>query len=146
MATTYVYASTSIDVPVKLSLQELGPMNCGAKLDRADLPAKSGSTLLIAEVPRNLDSQIFSLDLPFSLARSEGTAYLASLQILIRGHGVGSMIWWRWKTAAALTSDWVTDHEPHELIRVQALSRYAFTIQGVGTVGYDDINVTVGLV
>jgi hypothetical protein len=145
VATTYVYASTSIDVPVKLSLAQLGPVNLSAKLDRSDLPAKSGSTLRIAEIPRIVDGNLYNLDLPFLLVRPTGTDYLASLQVLVRGHGLGSMIWWRWRTAAAMNGEWVTDHDPHDVICPQAQTRYAFTVQGVGTVGYDDINVTLGM-
>jgi hypothetical protein len=146
VATTYVYASTSIDVPVKLSLAQLGPHDLNsAKLDRSDLPAKSGSTLQIAEIPRVLDSFLYSLDLPFALVRPSGPEYLASLQVLIHGHDFGSMIWWRWRTAAAMNGDWVTDHDRHDVICPQTQTRYTFAVQGVGTVGYDDINVTLEL-
>ncbi len=146
MATTYVYASTSVDVPVNLRLDQLGPSDIGARLDQNQLPARSSSTQRIAEIPRMVDSHLYTLNVPLSLARATGPAYLVSLQVLIRGHGLGSMIWWRWRTRAAAVGSWVTDHDPHSVVCFDGQQRYEFVVQGVGTFGYDDISISLRLV
>jgi hypothetical protein len=145
MATTYVYATTSTDVPVNLALQKLGPVDLNAKLDQTQLPA-SASKVRILEIPRLLDPYLYDLDIPLALARPNDAEYLVSLQILLRGHGPGSMIWWRWRRAAAEVGEWVTDHDPHTVNCADPTNRYAFTIQGVGTIGYDDIDITLARV
>lgn len=93
----------------------------------------------VAEVDRLIDAGIYSLDLGLSI---DGT-FIASLGILLRGHGPGSMIWWRWRAAQADVGYWLTDHKSHEVI-VQARDRiYRFQVTGQGSVGYDDISIAL---
>jgi hypothetical protein len=144
VATTYVYAAVEVDDPVGLGLVQLGPHNISARQDRDRLPPRSGERVQIAQIPRVVDENLYTLTLPFSLMRSLGASYVASLEVLIRGHGFGSMIWWRWRTAAAAVGRWVTDHDPHSVVCVNDQRRYRFTIQGGGSgPRYDDIYVAL---
>lgn len=118
----------------------LGPGLFAGKLERTGLPS-DGEGVQILSVDRILDGSLYSINVPFMLARSPAV-YVASLQILLRGHGFGSMIWWRWRAAQAEVGHWYTDHEPHEVIvAIPNDAQYRFRVTGVGTSGYDDINV-----
>jgi hypothetical protein len=143
MPTTYVYATTAVDVPVGLSsMSKDGPADISATLERNSLPAHSGGSLRIASIPRWIDD-LSTLDVPFTLQRASGGVYLASLQVLLRGHGTGSGIWWRWRTTSAWNGTWTTDHDPHAVVVCDSGRRYAFTVRGVKTTGYDDVLVSL---
>lgn len=142
VATTYVYGRTSLPTGVGVSLQMLGPQNLsGAKLEVLRL--SPNNRVLLLSVPRALSEGLYCLNVPFALVPPPST-YIASLQILLRGHGVSSMIWWRWRTAQAAIGSWVTDSDTHEVV-VSTLgpTRYRLRIKGVKTVGYDNINVDI---
>lgn len=138
MATTYVYCSTSVDAPVALALSSLGPNRLGAKLSTSSLPAQAANTEIMA-VYRLLDHGIYVLDTAFSIA---GT-YIASAQIMLLGHGFGSSIWWRWRTAMAEIGTWRTDFTGHSTTIIARDKQYTFTLTGVSAVGYADLNISL---
>lgn len=149
MSTTYVYATTSLPAEAAVGLEMLGPDDLrGAKLERTRLPAKSTSLVRLVDVPRTLSEGLYCLNVMFALVQTTPpNLYIASLQMLLRGHGLGSMIWWRWRTTHAAVGSWVTDHDPHEVVvPLTGGMRYRLRIKGVKTIGYDDVHVELGTV
>ena len=141
MATTYVRASTTVTDEVAVTSESLGPGRFTGKLERPRLPPMSKDVQFLS-IDRILDGTLYCINVPFSLAPAAAPAvYVASLQVLLRGHGLGSMIWWRWRAAQAGVGYWFTDHQPHEVLVAAGGVRYRFRVTGVGTVGYDDIKV-----
>jgi hypothetical protein len=142
LGTTYVRATTSLSDPVAVSLELLGPSNLTtAKLERSRLEPK-GQKVQLAAIPRTIDEGIYCLEIPFAQAPATPPAvYVASLQIMLRGHGLGSMIWWRWRTTQAAIGSWKTDEGTYDAIVCLGTSRYRFSVKGAKTTGYDDIDV-----
>lgn len=135
MGTTYVYLTTSVDDTVNLTMARLGPSELNAKLTRSSV-ASHVSKEEIEQIPRtdNDGGAMYVMDTQLLV----GSDYIASLQVLLRGHGNGSMIWWRWRTVQDV-GYWLTDHKSHN-VRVNARGRtYEFRVTGHGTFGYDDI-------
>ena len=147
MPTTYLYASTAIDVPVHLAMAQLGPADVPAQLALTTLPAVSGASLQFGDLRRLLANDVFNLDIPLSLVRPQGDQYLASLQFLLRGTGLESRLFFRWRTAEVTGGRWITEHDrqPHEITCPQGDQRYLLTLESVGTWGYDDVKITLGM-
>jgi hypothetical protein len=138
MGTTYVYCTTKVDSDVTLALTKLGPSMLDATLDASSV-GKAVSGKQIMSVPRAIDNQMYVLDTSLTI---DGI-YIASLQLMLRGHGVGSMIWWRWRKAAEEVGYWLTDHVSHGT-KIAARGRtYSFTVTGKGTFGYDDVHISL---
>jgi hypothetical protein len=139
MPTTYVYATTDVDQGVDLQLRLLGPANLSsAKLLTQSLGAHDAKKR-IADIPRWIDGGVYVLDVPFTIA---GT-YVASLQLMLNGHGLGSMIWWRWRAAQADVGTWLTDHKSHAVTVDARGNRYQLQVTGASSAGYDDVDVVL---
>ena len=136
MATTYVYLDSDVSHDISIDLKHLGPRVGNANLTTQVISPRQQS-IEIMTIPRFIAIGVYNLDVAFSLP--EG--YVASLQVLMKGHAPGSMIWWRWRTATAQIGAWVTDHNPHATTVTLGGTPYTFTIQGQATRGYDDILV-----
>ncbi|MFL5510963.1 MAG: hypothetical protein ACJ8CN_00810 [Gemmatimonadales bacterium] len=140
MAITDVYLTTdNLPTPIELRLQRQSN-DPGATLLATSVEPRSSATKVLS-VPRNL-SRFDAYHLDLSL-RLRGGPFIAALQILLRGHGdIGSMIWWRWRTATEQIGRWETDDQPYLAeIRSGAL-QFDLTIQGVSLPArYDDINL-----
>jgi hypothetical protein len=136
---TYIYVTTQVDEEVGVGLSELGPSDLDeVKLLLSSVPSRQDDAK-VAWISRtdNTGGSMYILDLNFKIFNY----YIASLQILLRGHGTGSMIWWRWRAAREDVGYWITDHKSHS-VRVDARGgTYEFRVTGKGTIGYDDILV-----
>jgi len=135
---TYVYLTTNVDDAVELSLVRIGPRELSSAQLTANRVGKKESQRQIATISRAIDSGLYTVD----FAHSIGGTYIASLQVLLRGRGLGSMIWWRWRIAARDIGTWLTDHNSHSTPVVPVRGkRYELRLTGAGTVGYDDVYV-----
>ncbi len=135
MGTTYVYFTTRVDDTVSLALTMLRPKDLGGGILNASSVGKDEKEKLIMSVPRSLDMGMYILDTSLTI----GSSYIASLEIMLRGHGWGSMIWWRWRKASPDVGYWYTDHNPHDTWINARGYNYHFVVTGHGTFGYDDV-------
>lgn len=137
MGTTYVYLTTKVDDTVQLAMTFLGPKDLqGTKLTRTSL-GKSEKKKEVMSVPRIISIGMYILDTSLSI----GGDYVASLELMLRGHSPGSMIWWRWRVATENVGYWITDHKSHR-VDINARGRvYHFTVTGKGAIGYDDVEI-----
>lgn len=138
MASTYVRCSTSVDAPVDLVLNTLGPNVMGAKLSTSSLPATAANAQIMS-IFRMIDAGLYILDISLSI----GGSYIASVQIMMRGHSPGSMIWWRWRTATVAVGYWFTDRNSHQTTVTARGKTYTLTLTGEAHIGYDDLNLSL---
>ncbi len=138
MPTTYVRCTTGVDAPVDLALTTLGPNVMGAKLSTSSLPATTSKTEIMS-IFRMIDSGLYILDISMSI----GGTYIASAQIMMRGHSPGSMIWWRWRTATVEVGQWFTDRTSHQTTVTARGKTYTLTLTGEAHIGYDDLNLSL---
>ncbi len=140
MATTYVYCTTQVDAPVNLALTQLGPNHPGSlvSLSTSSVAATAKDTQIMSMF-RMIDQGIYILDTSLTIA---GT-YIASLQIMLRGHSFGSMIWWRCRTGTADIGQWYTDPTGHSTTIAARGKNYTLTLTGLPRVGYNDLGLTL---
>lgn len=139
MGTTYVYATTRVHDKVQISLADTGPAGTGAKLIRSSIGPQE-SNAQIASIPRSQSSlELHTLDIAFT---TDGW-YVGSLAVLLRGHGLGSMIWWRWRADQLVAGAWISDYQSHGTTVTHGGVNYSFRVTGKSTIGYDDIAVEI---
>ncbi|QCO00551.1 hypothetical protein D3093_35505 (plasmid) [Azospirillum argentinense] len=133
--TSFVYISTNVAQPVDLQLVNCGPDAFSVGLLTTKLNPQV-SKAKVMSIERNTGSYVM-FDVAFLIS---GT-YVASYGALLRGHGIGSSIWWRWRTADAVL-DWVTDHTLHRTRVLIGTSAFDFSIRGdTSLLGHDDLLV-----
>ncbi len=83
----------------------LGPKDLNSAQLKTSNVGKSVRKEEVMSVPRTIDGGMYILDTSLSI----GSTYIASLELMLRGHGLGSMIWWRWRIAAEDVGYWITE-------------------------------------
>jgi hypothetical protein len=115
----------------------LGPDNFQVSLKSTQLIPKANKACIM-DIERKTGKYAM-----FDVAFLIGGTYVASFGVLIRGHSIGSAIWWRLRTACSVL-DWIEDYERHEW-KVNVGSRvYYVSIQDDSTfLGDDDLLVNL---
>ncbi|MEN3165278.1 hypothetical protein WI697_24790 [Tistrella mobilis] len=106
-----VYVSADIAVPIDLQLTNCGPDEFPAHLMFHKIKSRV-TKAKIMEIERHTHRYAV-LDVAFFLSG----IYAASFGVMVRGHQIGSSIWWRSRTAST-TLNWVGGHHSHDF-RVQ---------------------------
>lgn len=142
---TYVYLTTQAPGEVSLSLVNTGPDTAfwgDFKLERTSVPANSNETRVM-QVDRN--PGVFDHTTVAELRLSIGGRFIIALEVMLSSgtSPIKSAIWWGWRAATRETGRFETDHNPHVASVSVGGWNYTFTVQGRGTVGFDDIYITL---
>jgi hypothetical protein len=136
---TGVFVSTAVPANVALVVQSLGPMTMLPQVLTPCLNATAENVKALS-IPRWLTSGYYLNDVAFRV----GGEYVASLQVLLRGRGLDSAIWWRWRLAEWEIGSWATDYTARIGETVLAGWKYAFAVTGLKVnLEYDDIAVSL---
>lgn len=140
---TYVYMSANTQSDVAIQLHNTGPndedwnrfKDVRASVPRTsthqrvmtvDRTASGGDHTIIAELRFYIDG-----------------VFIIALEVMLTAGNFTNEIYWSWRTATKTTGRFVTDHDPHTTTVPIGGWTYTFTVKGKGTIGFDDIYVSL---
>jgi hypothetical protein len=136
---SYVYVTTAVQDPVGIGANSVGPTPLSVSVLQRTVGSHASGVKAI-DIPRSQAAGYYVLDVPLTIT----DVYVASLQVMLRGHGIGSMIWWRWRTADQRIGDWFTDYDPHSVRFSRGYVDYTFVVTGQAyPFGYDDVAISL---
>lgn len=144
---TNVYLTSDCFAEVKLEFMLSGPstdFSGNFHLLEKTVPAKTTSSRKVMSVDRDgwYAGDVVTMG---ELRISVGGQFVGALQVMLTSLHIPikNTIWWSARTPGAATTWFTSDHEPHSFAFSSALGSFSFTFQGVGTVGFDDIEVKI---
>jgi hypothetical protein len=145
---TNVYLTSDCFADLALKFMLSGPTddyNDCYHLLETTVPARTTSSIKVMSVDRGGGLHPGDAITMGELRISVGAQFVGALQVLLTNYNepVKNTIWWSARTPTAKTTWFTSDHSPQAYTFDTPQGTFGLSFQGVGTVGFDDIELKI---